>query len=147
MSARPSEKVAVVGTVDPDANATGAVATDWIAVADFQQVMFVVMAGILVGTATLDFYVEEADTSTGANSATLASGTLNITQITTAGNDTQVIVNVDSESLSNTFTHVRGVLQVTTQTADSAVLALGLLPRYGPANDNDLASVAEIKNG
>jgi hypothetical protein len=26
-------------------------------------------------------------------------------------------------------------------------LALGLLPRDGPANKNDLASVAEIKNG
>lgn len=147
MSARPSEKVAVVGTVDPDANATGAFATDWISVDDYQQIMFVIMAGILVGTATLDFTVQEADDSTGGNAATLASGVLTITQITTAGNDTQVVVNVDSEQLSNTFTHVRGILQVTTQTADSAVIALGLLPRDGPANKNDLASVAEIKNG
>ncbi len=147
MSARPSEKVAVVGTVDPDANATGAFPTDWIAIDDFQQVMFVVMAGILVGTATLDFFVQEADDSTGGNAATLASGALTITQLTTASNDKQVVVNVDSEQLSNTFTHVRGVLQVTTQTADSAVLALGLLPREGPANKNDLASVGEIKNG
>lgn len=147
MSARPSEKVAVVGTVDPDANATGALATDWIAMDDFQQVMFVIMTGILVGTATVDFIVQEADDSTGGNAATLASGTLNITQLTTASNDSQVIVNVDSEQLSNTFTHVRGVMTLTTQSGDTAVLALGLLPREGPANLNDLASVAEIKNG
>ena len=147
MSARPSEKVAVVGTVDPDANATGAFATDWISVDDYQQVMFVIMVGTLVGTATVDFTVQEADDSTGGNAATLASGTLNITQITTAGNDTQAVVNVDSEMLQNTFTHVRGVLQMTTQTGDTAVLALGLLPRDGPANKNDLASVGEIKNG
>ena len=147
MSARPSEKVAVVGTVDPDANATGAFPTDWIAIDDYQQVMFVVMAGILVSTCTLDFFVQEADDSTGGNAATLASGTLTITQMTTADNDEQTIVNVDSEMLSNTFTHIRGVLQVTTQTGDSAVIALGLLPRDGPANKNDLASVGEIKNG
>ena len=147
MSARPSEKVAVVGTVDPDANATGAFPTDWIAINDYQQVMFVVMAGILVSTCTLDFFVQEADDSTGGNAATLASGTLTITQMTTADNDEQTIVNVDSEMLSNTFTQIRGVLQVTTQTGDSAVIALGLLPRDGPANKNDLASVVEIKNG
>ena len=147
MSARPSEKVAVVGTVDPDANATGAFPTDWIAINDYQQVMFVVMAGILVSTCTLDFFVQEADDSTGGNAATLASGDLTITQMTTADNDEQTIVNVDSEMLSNTFTHIRGVLQVTTQTGDSAVIALGLLPREGPANKNDLASVGEIKNG
>lgn len=147
MSARPSEKVAVVGTVDPDANATGEFATDWIAMDDFQQVMFVIMTGILVGTATVDFKVQEADDSTGGNVATLASGTLSITQLTTAKNDSQVVVNVDSEMLSNTFTHIRGLMTMTTQTGDSAVLALGLLPREGPANKNDLASVSEIKNG
>lgn len=147
MSARPSEKVAVVATVDPDANATGAFNTDWIAIKDFQQAMFVVMVGTIAGGGTVDFKVQEADDSTGGNAATLASGTLNITQLTTADNDEQIIVNVDSEMLSNTFTHVRGVLQITTAAADSAVLGLGLLPRYGPANANDLASVGEIKNG
>lgn len=147
MSARPSEKVAVVGTIDPDANATGAIATDWIAINDFQQVMFVVMAGILVTTATLDFVVQEADDSTGGNAATLASGDLTITQMDTDQNDKQTIVNVDAEMLSNTFTHVRGLLTITTAAADSAVIALGLLPREGPANKRDLASVVEIKNG
>ena len=147
MSARPSEKVAVVGTVDPDANATGDFATDWIAMGNYQQVMFVVMTGIIVGTGTVDFKVQEADDSTGGNAATLASGALTITQLTTASNDKQVVVNVDSEQLSNTFTHIRGVMTITTAGADSAVLALGLLPRDGPANKNDLASVSEIKNG
>lgn len=147
MSARPSEKVAVVGTVDPDANATGAFNTDWVKVADFQQVMFTVMVGTIAGGGTVDFRVQEADDSTGGNAATLASGTLTITQLTTASNDGQVVVNVDSEQLSNTFTHVRGVLQITTAAADSAVLVQGLLPRYGPASDRDLASVGEIKNG
>ncbi len=147
MSARASEKWAVVGTVDPDANATGALATDWISMDDFQQVMFIIMAGILVTTATLDFIVQEADDSTGGNAKTLASGTLNITQMDTDDNDKQVVVNVDSEMLSNTFTHVRGVLTITTAAADTAVLAMGGLPREGPANKNDLASVIQIKNG
>ena len=147
MSARASEKVAVVATIDPDAATVGTLNTDWIAIEDFQQVLFVIMAGIIVGTGTLDFKVQEADTSTGANAATLASGTLNITQLDTGDNDSQVLVNVDAEMLSNTFTHVRGVLVMGTAGADVAVLGLGLLPRDGPANKKDLASVAEIKNG
>jgi hypothetical protein len=145
MVAKPSEKVAVVGTVDPDANATGEFATDWIKVADFQQVMFVVMTGILVTTTTVDFKVQEAKDSTGGSAQTLDSGNLNITQLTTASNDSQVIVNVEAEDLTALFSYVRGVMTLTLDAGDTAVLALGLNPRYGPANDNDLASVSEIK--
>ena len=144
MSAKPSEKVAVVGTVDPDANATGAFATDWISMVNYQQVMFVVMAGIIVTTGTLDFKVQEAKTATGGSAADLATGTLSITQMATGDNDEQAVVNVEAEDLSDQFDFVRGVMTLTTAGADAAVLALGLMPRYGPANDNDLASVGEI---
>jgi len=143
MSEKPSEKVAVVGTVDPDANATGEFATDWISMADYQQVMFVVMTGILVTTTTVDFKLQEAKDSTGGSAADITGKA--ITQMTTGDNDEQAIVNVEAEDLSDQFTHVRGVLTLTLDAGDTAVLALGLMPRYGPANDNDLASVGEIK--
>jgi hypothetical protein len=144
MGAKPSEKVAVVGTIDPDANATGSFNTDWIDMSKFQQVMFVVMAGIIATGGTLDFKVQEAKTNTGGSAADLATGTLSITQMTTGDNDEQAVVNVEAEDLSDQFDFVRGVMTLTTAAADSAVLALGLLPRYGPASANDLASVGEI---
>lgn len=144
MGAKPSEKVSVLGTVDPDANATGEFATDWCDMSKFQQIMFTVMAGIIVTTGTLDFKVQEAKTSTGGSAADLATGTLSITQMTTGDNDEQAVVNVEAEDLSDQFDFVRGVMTLTTAGADAAVLAQGLLPRYGPASDNDLASVGEI---
>lgn len=144
MVAKPSEKVAVVGAVDPDANATGEFATDWISIAKFQQVMFVVMTGILVTTTTVDFKVQEAKTATGGSGQDLATGTLSITQLDTDSNDSQVVVNVEAQDLSQNFDFVRGVMTLTLDAGDTAVLALGLLPRFAPASDNDLASVGEI---
>ena len=144
MGAKPSEKVAVCATVDPDANATGAFTTDYISMVDFQQAMFVVMAGVIAASGTLDFSINEATTATGAGATTLASGTLSITQMTTADNDEQAVVNVETQDLSTGFDFVAGVMTLTTAGADSAVIGLGLLPRYGPGSDNDLASVGEI---
>jgi hypothetical protein len=145
MSSKPSEQVAVVGTVDPDANATGEFTTDWIYVRDFRQIMFIIMAGILTTTGTIDFNVEEAKSSTGESSQDLDTGNLNITQLTTGDNDEQSIVNVEAEDLSQGYDYVRGVMTITTAAADSAVLALGLHPMFAPASDVDLASVGEIK--
>ena len=146
MGAKPSEKVAVVGTVDPDAlAATTGDATDWVSMVDYQQVMFVVLVGNVVSSGKVDFLVQAAKDSTGGSVATLQSGTLNITQLDSTDDDSQVVVNVETEDLSEDFNFVRGVLALTNAGADAAVVALGLLPRFAPANDTDLASVAEIK--
>lgn len=142
MSAKPSEKVAVVGTVDPDAAATGAFNTDWVNMKNYQQAMFILLTGILVTTTTVDFKIQEAKTSTGGSVADLSG--FAITQLDTDGNDSQAIINIETQDLSDQFDFVRGVLTLTLDAGDTAVLALGLLPRFGPANDNDLASVAEI---
>lgn len=145
MGAKPSEKVAVVGTIDPDAlAATTGDATDWISMVDYQQVMFVVLIGNVVTTGLVDFLVQEAKDSTGGSVATLQSGTLNITQLDSTDDDSQVVVNVETEDLGTDFNFVRGVLALTDAGADAAVVALGLLPRFAPASDTDLASVAEI---
>ncbi len=144
MSAKPSEKVAVGATIDPDAYGTGAENTDWLSMVDFQQALFIVLAGIIAASGVLDFKIQEAKTSTGGSGQDLATGTLSITQLTTANNDSQVLVNIETEDLSEDFAYVRGVMTFGTAGGDAAVIGLGLRPRYAPASDDDLASVAEI---
>jgi len=145
MTEKLHQLLAVVATVDPDAYSTGAQNTDWVDMTIFQEVMFVVQAGVIASSGTLDFEIQEAKSSTGSDAQTLDSGNLNITQMSTGDNDEQTVVVVEAEDLTALFTHVRGVMTLTTAGGDAAVVAIGGRARYNPASDNDLASVGEIK--
>lgn len=142
----PSADCAVVGVIDPDAASADTYTTGWISMSTFQSIMAVVMAGALGSSATVDAKFEQAQDSggTGAKDITGAA----ITQLTQAGSDDdkQAIIECNSEDLDleNAFTHVRLSLTVGAATSDVAALVLGSRPRYAPASDNDLASVAEI---
>lgn len=144
MTEKLRDLLAVVATIDPDANTAAAYSTDYIDMTIFQEVLFIVMAGVIAASGTIDFKVQEATSATGAGAQDLATGTLSITQLTTGDNDEQTLVDVEAEDLSTGFTHVKGVMTVTTAAADSAVVALGSRARFNPASDNDLASVGEI---
>jgi hypothetical protein len=143
---RADQAVAVVECTDPDAYTTGDVTGDIIDMMKFEQVMFVVMAGALGSTATVDFQVYQGNTS-GMGGAKVISGAA-ITQLTEAGTDSdkQAIVVVKQADLDveNGFRWIRGTLTVGTATSDAGVVALGLYPTYGPASDYDLTSVDEI---
>ena len=145
MTEKLHQLLAVVATVDPDAYSTGEQNTDWVDMTIFQEVMFVVQAGVIASSGTLDFEIQEAKSSTGSDAQTLDSGNLNITQMSTGDNDEQTVVVVEAEDLTALFTHVRGVMTLTTAGGDAAVVAIGGRARYNPASDNDLASVGEIK--
>lgn len=140
----PSEKVAVVGKVDPDANGTGTFGTDWANAENFHSFMAIVSAGIIVASGTVDCVIQQATSSTGAGAVTVAGKA--ITQLTTANNDSQAIINLRTDELNvgGGFSFVRALMTLTTAGSDSDVIMLALEPRYGPANQNDLASVAEI---
>ena len=141
----PSHRVAVLGTVDPDANTAAAVATDWVSMAEFDSVMAIIMAGILGTSATIDAKMEQATDGSGTGKKDITGKA--ITQLVKAtDDDKQAIINVRADELDvdNDFTHVRCEMTVGTATSDSAVILLGLDARHGPANESDLASVAEI---
>ena len=144
MSAFLSEKLAVVATIDPDAYGTGTQGSDYVDMTKFNRVLFVVQAGTLGSSATLDFKIQEATSSAGAGVVDLAGKA--VTQLTDASTDSdkQAIVEVCANELSAGFTHVRGVMTIATATSDAGAIALAGVPRYHPASDNDLASVDEI---
>jgi len=141
-----SEYLAIVATIDPDAYATGTQLSDAIDMSVHQRVMFIVEAGALGASATLDFYVMESATSGGTY--TRVSGK-NITQLTQAGTDSdkQAVVNVSADELSTGMRYLKGSLRVGTATSDCGAPCLAE-KRFSDAvtstSYGDLASVDEI---
>lgn len=149
MPAKPSERAAVLGTIDPVSQGAGTVVTDYANMGLYKKVMFILSLGTMSATSTVDAVVKQATDSAGSGAKNLTTSVA-ITQLTQAGSDSnkQVIVNVDASELdiANGFSFV--ALSVTVAAAASllSVVVLGFEPRYAPASDNDLASVDEIVN-
>lgn len=139
-----SDKIRLVGVIDPDAYAASTVTTGWIAAKDFARFLAIVKAGDIVATGTIDAKLEQATDGSGTGAKDIA-GKL-ITQLTQAGTDSnkQAMINLRPDELDvpGGFTHFR--LSVTMGTAGSDLDAevLGIGARYEP--HADLASVDEI---
>lgn len=144
---QPSDRVAVVGNIDPDANAAATYTTDWVSIAQFASLMAVVQAGTLGTNATLDAKLEQATTSAGAGAKDVTGKA--ITQLTQAGtddSDKQAVINCGQEDLdvANSFAYVRLSVTVGTAASDCGAVLLGFDPAYAPASNNDASTVAEI---
>ncbi len=140
---RLSEALPVVATIDPDAYAAATYTTDEIDMSEHQRVLFVVMAGTLGSSGTLDFSVN-GDSASGGGFATAITGKA-ITQLTQAGSDSdkQVVVEVTSEEVgAQGLRYIQGSLVIGTAASDAAVLAIAGGNRYNPATD--LSTVDEI---
>jgi hypothetical protein len=139
-----SERLAVVGAVDPDANSAGTLYTDNVDMADFAEALFIGMLGTGVTTGSFVFdLVEDTIDGTGTGAQTLTPARA-AAALTTGDNDSQVVIQVRAEDLSEGYQYVRGRLVMTTAGADAGMLAIAGRPRFHPASDYDLASVAEI---
>ena len=142
----PSEVAAIGGVIDPDVTAASTVTSDWMSMAEFESAMAIILAGTLGSSATLDAKLEQASDSGGTGAKDITGKA--ITALTQAGTDSdkQAIINCRAEELdiANDFNHVRLSMTVAVATSDIGGILLGFNGRYGPASDNDLASVDEI---
>jgi hypothetical protein len=142
MSNKPSESMAILATIDPQAAGTTTASTDAIDCRYPRFVTFLVSTGAVLATGTVDFIVREMTAST-TGTTTVAGGVAAITQLVgTADSNKQVIVEVDTRKLGNRY--IKGVLTTGTANGIGHVIALGSEMRYQPASDYDLASVDEI---
>lgn len=152
VNALPSEKVAVLGAIDPDAytaaSPNSSYSTSWVEAAQFHQLLAIVMVGTLGTGAEIDAKLEQATSSGGAGAKDVTGKA--ITQISESDsptpNDKQMLINLRGAELDveNDFTHVRLTITVGDATSDFGGLLLGLDPRFGPADDFDASSVSEI---
>lgn len=142
-----SEVAALVATVDPDALAVGAISSDYVDMGLFDQILAVVSAGVLGAAATLDAKLEQAQDAAGTGVKDITGKA--ITQLVKATDDgKQALINLRASELdvANGFTHARLTMTVGAAISDGSGHVFGFGARYGPASDNDLASVAEIVN-
>lgn len=142
-----SEIFAQVGSIDPDAQAAGAVSTAYIDMGKHDQVLASIMAGVLGASATLDAKLEQATSSGGAGVKDITGKA--ITQLVKAtDDDKQAQINCRAEELdiANGFSFVRLTMTVGTATSQSSATVWAGGSRYEPASDDDEASVAEIVN-
>lgn len=143
---RPSDMAAVVGVIDPDANAAATYTSAWVDMSKYSELLAIVMAGDLGSSATLDAKLEQATDGSGTGAKDITGK--EITQLTQAGTDSnkQALINLAADELdvANGFDFARLSMTVATATSDCGAVVLGFRPRYGQASDNDLASVDEI---
>jgi len=144
MGKLPSEYVAIVATIDPDQYSTGSQDSDWVNMEEFHEVMAVVQAGVIAASGTIDASVRQATSSTGAGAKAITGKA--ITQLTTGDNDKQAVINVRTDELdvAGGFSFVSLRQTLTTAGGDMSGVVLGMGCRHAPADDYDLASVAEI---
>ena len=145
MSSNPSERVAVLGVVDPDANAAGALVSDYGDASKFNSFMAIGFAGVMGASATIDMKLTQATSSAGAGAKDVSGKA--ITQLVKAtDDDKQAIINLRADQLdvAGGFSFVAITFTVGAATSDSGAVLLGLDPVHSTAADSDLASVAEI---
>lgn len=143
---RPSDRVAILAAIDPDALAAGTANTAWIDVTNWQNLMAIIMSGDLGASATVDAKLQQATSNAGAGAKDVTGKV--ITQLTQAGTDSdkQAIINCSQYDLdfNNGFKFVRITLTVAVATSEIGALLLGFDPRYNTASDNDATTVDEI---
>jgi len=141
------EMAGLVGTIDPQAVGTSEVFTDFIDMSKQDQVLFTFMLGdcgaddIVIRVVTCD--------SSGNNAAAFKTATT-LSAHALDNDNHQVLISVSADDLAggatNADRYVKGGIVAGTNTVLAACAVHALLPKHGPANDGDLASVVEIED-
>jgi hypothetical protein len=135
MTSLTSEKVQLVGVINPASNGAGTLTTGWIPMSAFEELLAIVLAGALGTSATLDAKLQQAQDSGGTGAKDIAGKA--ITQLTQAGTDKsnkQAQINVRAEELDRNggFTHVRLSMTTAVAASGSSAVVLGMSSRYSP---------------
>lgn len=120
-------------------------ATDYIAMAGWEYIDFIVTTTDANADTTVNAKVQSADDGSGTNVADITN--LAITQFTAAATNKTAILRVRSDQLNVDDTHVRCLVTCGNGTTGSvtAIVALAFGQNYSPATDYDDAVVVEIK--
>lgn len=144
---KPSDRIALVGVIDPDANAAGTLLTTWVPAALYSGFMAIVLAGDLGVNGTIDAKLRQATDAAGTGAKDVTAKA--ITQLTQAGTDRsnkRAIINLESEDLdhNNGFTYVALSMTGAIATSDSAGLLFGIDPKYPVTNSDTANGVIEV---
>lgn len=139
------EALPVVSTIDPQTVANTAKVGDYVDMSLWEQLIFIFALGSMAAE-TIDASVYEAQDSSGTGAQSLKAAT-QLAASATANDDSQIVITVRAEDLSDGFTHVAPRLVTGNTTGGPAsCVGLGYISRFEPGSDNDLSTVKEIKS-
>ena len=127
-----NEQVYIQVVLAPESGPTTAtLPASYIDVTNFERFAFVISAGALGASATVDAQVVQATAAAGTGSKNITGAAM--TQFTDTDDDTFVTIEVQSDQLdiANDFRYVAITVTIA-NTADLEVLFLGLNPRHVP---------------
>ncbi len=144
LNQKPSESLAVLGTIDPVSQGAATVTTGWVDAGQYFSLMALIQTGVLGAAATVDAKLQQASDSGGTGVKDITGAA--ITQIVKASGDAkQAIINLRASQLDveGGFRYVR--LSLTVGTAASLVSAtlFGCYPRIAPVS-NQAATVQVV---
>lgn len=142
-ASQPSEKVGIVATIDPQTVVNSEVFSDVVDMRLWHEVMFILCLGNM-SSETIDFAVYTCD-SDGSN-ATELKDIVQLSASASANDNKQAVINVKSMDLASANKRYvkAGVVTGGASGGPACVIGLGMVPRYTPASDYDLSTVAEI---
>lgn len=147
VNSQPSERVAVVGAIDPDSYAANTYYSGYIPLKNFTRFAAVVAVGDMAASATVNAKLIGYTDGAGSGAADIAGAA--ITALTQAGTDAdkQAVINLDVDKLAGSgLTHFRLAVITAVDASDVCGIVLGFDPRYAPASDTDVATVDSISS-
>ena len=142
MSSQPSERIAIAGIASPQTIANTPVVSSAVDMSRFQEALFILSMGTMASE-TMDFKLQASATSGGTYADIPGRA---ITQIAAGStSNKQVLINMKAEKMPTGTQFVRGSAVTGGATGGPAsITALGVESRYGPASNDDLATVVQI---
>lgn len=96
MTAKGSETIALLTTVDPISSST-AVSSAWVSLAEVARILAVVQTGLIAATGTLNAKLEQATSGAGAGAKDITGKA--ITALADTGDNKQILINCRTEEL------------------------------------------------
>jgi hypothetical protein len=141
---QPFESLTLSGRVNPQTVASTEKFTDVVDMSKFEHCLGIALLGDMAAE-TIDFKAYYCD-SDGTNATALKSAT-QLAAHASNNDNKQILINVRVEELPISKRYLKfGLVTGSSTGGPACVVALGCRPRYGPANDDKLSSVVEVKN-
>lgn len=138
-----TERLGIIGTIDPATIANSQVYTDVVDLSKYHQVVGIALLGNMASE-TIDFKAYYCD-SDGSNATAVTSAT-QLAASASANDNTQVAINVRSDDLiAAGKRYVKfGLVTGGATGGPAAVLVLGGDARFGPGSGGNLATVQQL---
>lgn len=138
-----AEGLPVLSTIDPQTVANSAVVGDYIAAASYHKLIFIFLLGNMAAE-TIDCGVYEATDGSGTGAQALKAAT-QLAANASNNDNKQIVIEIDTRKLTSGFTHVAPrMITGGASGGPAACVALGVVSRFDPATNSDLATVVEI---